>query len=92
MSEHTTGLPAAIASSSTMPKLSLPVAGDTKMSAVAYQRGRSAAGTAPMNVDVLAHVGLHRRFEFVAQIRIADDQKARAAARALDDPGTAAIR
>ena len=45
MSEATTGRPDAIASSSTIPKLSLPDAGETKTSAVAYQRGRSWLGT-----------------------------------------------
>jgi hypothetical protein len=35
MSEATTGFPAAMASSSTMPKLSAPVAGEQNMSALA---------------------------------------------------------
>ncbi len=47
MSDATTARPHAIASSSTMPKLSLPDAGETKMSPVAYQRARSALGTWP---------------------------------------------
>ena len=47
MSEHTTARPLAMASTSTMPKLSFPVAGEQKRSPVAYQRGRSALGTWP---------------------------------------------
>src|ERR1051326_6248125 len=47
MSEHTTARPAAMASTSTIPKLSLPVAGEQNRSPVAYQRGRSALATWP---------------------------------------------
>ena len=49
MSEHTIALPAAIASSSTMPNDSCPVAGDTNTSAVANARALSASLTRPRN-------------------------------------------
>ena len=86
MSEATIGAPAAIASSSTIPNDSPPVAGDAKTVAVRKSWAFSASVTRPEELDALEAAGRHVAPRLALLRPRADDQQPRPVAGLAQDP------